>query len=131
MQHVWGELILTIRSSSKAVLIPLILFRVTASWHPSLSAILVLSYLGPWMNENLRTYHSLNRAFKRPRDEGRPLGMMERQGVPARGRGLVQNICRNENDETPVSQFRTMAALKAAIPDRIFLNEGGVCPVCL
>eukprot|EP00927_Polykrikos_kofoidii_P078645 TRINITY_DN75452_c0_g1_i1.p1 TRINITY_DN75452_c0_g1~~TRINITY_DN75452_c0_g1_i1.p1 ORF type:complete len:785 (+),score=77.67 TRINITY_DN75452_c0_g1_i1:200-2554(+) len=132
--RVWSDVVLILRSSSKALVIPYFLIRLGAAleWNPSLSAYLALSYLLPWVYMNVGAYNQLQQ---------RTPVFIQRQPRASDSRFTERGGARPSDDadcgaSTPlrgpaISETEALRNLRAACPNRVFLWSGDACSVCL
>eukprot|EP00928_Gymnodinium_smaydae_P005628 TRINITY_DN11910_c0_g7_i1.p1 TRINITY_DN11910_c0_g7~~TRINITY_DN11910_c0_g7_i1.p1 ORF type:complete len:813 (-),score=50.79 TRINITY_DN11910_c0_g7_i1:238-2583(-) len=133
-QRVWCEIVVVVRSSSKALLFPYALLKLGAwlglpSW---VSACLALSYLLPWTVENSQLFSSLN--------DPRPF-MSSTRGRRADGvtGSYVAPADHSEADcgavRAPIlpsiTESEALRNILTAVPNDVFLAEGDICSVCL
>merc|ERR1719362_49801 len=130
-QRVWGEVILMIRSSSKALLFPisLLLLGNCLRLPPSISAFLAFSYLIPWVVENRRLAVSLNSHNTYSREAARRRNADFFTGSESDDCGGRQS--RTVSLLPPITQSEALNNILSSMPARIFMVEGDFCSVCL
>jgi hypothetical protein len=116
-RRAWAEFVLAIRATAKATVIPLVILRVL-HLSPTVGALVALSYLGPWLFENVYVWNNM---YQRPSVRAR------------RARAPPQDLPVDCGARAPVYRGEggdTLASLLAeAAPARIFVGES--CSVCL
>ncbi|CAK9088183.1 Uncharacterized protein SCF082_LOCUS41646 [Durusdinium trenchii] len=129
-QRTWCEVVVTIKASSKALVVPYTLLLLgDRLWLPNLAALLACSYLIPWCIENAQLFKSLASPPCAP-----PRRIRARAG-PARGAEFSPGAadCGGARPaELPeIGRSEALEVMMASTPDVIFLNSGAICSVCL
>lgn len=130
--RVFGEIVVGLRASAKALVVPILLFKLTPGW-PAVGALLALSYLIPWAFENATLFFNVYDAtiFKTWRR------------YPARNlRGAPAAAARRDNDDDcgrrpdpvrapRVTPSEALEGILNAAPPQIFLEKDAACSICL
>eukprot|EP00439_Symbiodinium_sp_Y106_P075405 s923_g14.t4 len=128
-QRAWCEIVVCVRAASKALVVPyamLLLGNQLGS--PTLTAMLVLSYLAPWAYENASLCESLtaSQVYAQHPERRRP----SRRQTPSPGAAEC-GAARRAPQLPDISEEEALRNILSAIPMCIFLKQGDVCSVCL
>jgi hypothetical protein len=135
-----SDLVLSVRSAAKSLLIPSIILHVSLAYlnfSVSFSSFLALSYILPWVIESQQTWS----ATYAPNDF-----IPARRNRRRRRRNQINQIPLNDNESPdcgassrslPSTEFvsltesEAMQILISTVPSICFLSEGTICPICL
>eukprot|EP00434_Breviolum_minutum_P039331 symbB.v1.2.034923.t1/scaffold4596.1/size37583/2 len=127
-QRTWCEVVVTIKASSKALIVPyfMLLLGHSLQLSPTLSASLACSYLIPWTLENSQLFSSLASPVMPPRRAAPPRGRRNRHPEDAPDCGA-----RREVELPDITRSQALQSILTSQPETIFLNPGAICSVCL
>lgn len=130
-QRAWSEVAVLVRASSKALLVPYMLLQLgTRLGMPtSLAAAIAISYLLPWAIENARTFRLLVQPPAHTRSDS--AGPARRRPAAAGDDHCAGSGRRAGTDTATIEPVEAIANLLGAAPERLFLNPGDACSVCL
>lgn len=128
-QRAWCKIVVCVRAASKALVVPyamLLLGNQLGS--PTLTAMLVLSYLVPWAYENASLCESLTASQVYAQHPERRRSSQRQAPSP----GAAECGAARRAPQLPdISEEEALRNILSAIPVCIFLKQGDVCSVCL
>jgi hypothetical protein len=128
--RMWSEVVITVRASSKALVIPysLLLAGSYFGLSPTLSGSLALTYIVPWFWHTATLAGSLDMAPVCPRTRGPSRHNRSRLGDDD---GTECGAVRRADTAAPISSSQALHNILAASPYKVFLAPGDICAVCM
>lgn len=133
-RRIWNEVAVVLRASSKALVVPYGALQLGAAVGLPAAVVvpLALSYLVPWAYENSKSFEQLlNPPTYHESWQRRLPARQQPAGAPPPDDHCAGAARRAAQPAARISADEALTNLLGAAPDRLFLEAGEVCPICL